>query len=251
MVDNLKSAVLQRLVGEAPMFNPKYLDFSRHWGFEITPCNIRAGNEKGRVENGVGYVKKNLLAGLEMADFAALQPQAKLWVDTVADVRTHEATHQRPIERFEDERTHLGALNPAGFDLARICTVRANKQFRVPLDSNHYSVPAKNAGQRLTLKAYADRVCIYERDQLVARHPRSMDRHQDIEDPEHARALVVQRKSAREQRLMVHFLALSPRAGAYLEGLQAKRVNERPHLRRILALAEIHGKEAVVQTYRP
>ena len=247
MVDNLKSAVLQRLVGEAPVFNPKYLDFSRHWGFEITPCNIRAGNEKGRVENGVGYVKKNLLAGLEMADFAALQPQAKLWVDTVADVRTHEATHQRPIERFEDERTHLGALNPAGFDLARICTVRANKQFRVPLDSNHYSVPAKNAGQRLTLKAYADRVCIYERDQLVARHPRSMDRHQDIEDPEHARQLVVQRKSAREQRLMVHFLALSPRAGAYLEGLQAKRVNERPHLRRILALAEIHGKEAVVR----
>ena len=247
MVDNLKSAVLQRLVGEAPMFNPKYLDFSRHWGFEITPCNVRAGNEKGRVENGVGYVKKNLLAGLEMADFAALQPQAKLWVDTVADVRTHEATHQRPIDRFEDERSHLGQLNPAGFDLARVCTVRANKQFRVPLDSNHYSVPAKYAGQRLTLKAYADRVCIYERDQLVARHPRSMDRHQDIEDPEHARALVVQRKSAREQRLMVHFLALSPRAGAYLQGLQAKRVNARPHLRRILALAEIHGKEAVVR----
>ena len=59
MVDNLKSAVLQRLVGEAPVFNPKYLDFSRHWGFEIAPCNIRAGNEKGRVENGVGYVKKS------------------------------------------------------------------------------------------------------------------------------------------------------------------------------------------------
>ena len=55
MVDNLKSAVLQRLVGEAPVFNPKYLDFSRHWGFEITPCNVRAGNEKGRVENAVGY----------------------------------------------------------------------------------------------------------------------------------------------------------------------------------------------------
>ncbi len=59
MVDNLKSAVLQRLVGAAPVFNPRYLDFSRHWGFEITPCNVRSGNEKGRVENGVGYVKKN------------------------------------------------------------------------------------------------------------------------------------------------------------------------------------------------
>ena len=247
MVDNLKSAVLQRLAGVAPVFNPKYLDFSRHWGFEIAPCNVRAGNEKGRVENGVGYVKKNLLGGLELADFAALQPQATLWVDTVANVRMHEATHQRPIDRFEDERAHLGRLNPAGFDLARVCLVRANPQFRVALDSNHYSVPSRYAGQRLTLKAHADRVCIYERDQLIARHARSMDRHQDIEDPDHAHQLVVQRKSAREQRLLVQFLALSPRAQAYREGLEAKRVNARVHLRKILALAEIHGKEALAR----
>ena len=72
MVDNLKSAVLRRLVGVAPVFNPTYLDFSRHWGFEITACNVRSANEKGRVENGVGYVKKNLLAGLELADFAGV-----------------------------------------------------------------------------------------------------------------------------------------------------------------------------------
>jgi len=247
MVDNLKSAVLQRLVGAAPVFNPKYLDFSRHWGFEITPCNVRAGWEKGRVENSVGYVKKNLLAGLELADFAALQPAAALWADTVANLRTHETTHRRPIDHFEDERAHLGRLNPAGFDLARICAVRATKQFRVPLDSNHYSVPARYAGQRLTLKAYADRVCIYDREQLVARHPRSMDRHQDIEYPDHAQQLLAQRKSAREQRLLVQFLALSPRAQAYREGLEAKRVNARVHLRKILALAEIHGQEAVVR----
>jgi transposase len=247
MVDNLKSAVLQRLVGAAPVFNPKYLDFSRHWGFEITPCNVRAGNEKGRVENGVGYVKKNFLAGLELADFAAMQPAATLWLDTVANVRIHGATHQRPIDRFDDERAHLRPLNPAGFDLARVCTVRATKQFRVPLDTNHYSVPARYAGQRLMLKAYADRVCIYDADQLVWRHPRSMDRHKDIEEPEHARQLLVQRKSAREQRLLVHFLALSPRAQAYREGLEAKRVNARVHLRKILALAELHGKEAVAR----
>jgi len=247
MVDNLKSAVLQRLVGAAPVFNPKYLDFSRHWGFEISPCNVRSGNEKGRVENAVGYVKKNFLTGLELADFAAMQPAATLWVDTVANVRIHGATRQRPIDRFDDERAHLRPLNPAGFDLARVCTVRATKQFRVPLDTNHYSVPARYAGQRLTLKAYADRVCIYDADQLLWRHPRSMDRHQDIEEPEHARQLLVQRKSAREQRLLVHFLALSPRAQAYREGLEAKRVNARVHLRKILALAELHGKEAVVR----
>jgi transposase len=247
MIDNLKSAVLQRLVGIAPVFNPKYLDFSRHWGFEISPCNVRAGNEKGRVENGVGFVKKNLLAGLELPDFAALQPAATMWLDTLANVRIHRETHQRPIDRFEDERAYLLPLNPAGFDLARVCLVRATKQFRVPLDSNHYTVPSHYAGQRLTLKAYADRVCIYERDQLLARHLRSMDRHQHIEDPDHEKQLLAQRTSAREQRLVVNFLALSPRAQAYREGLEAKRVNARVHLRKILALAELHGKEAVAR----
>ena len=247
MVDNLKSAVLQRLVGSAPVLNPKYLDFSRHWGFKISPCNVRAGQEKGRVENGVGFVKKNLLAGLELPDFAAMQPAAALWVDTVANVRNHRETHQRPIDRFEDERAHLLPLNPAGFDLARVCTVRATKQFRVPLDSNHYTVPSRYAGLQLTLKAHADRVCIYDGDQLIARHPRSMDRHKDIEDPDHEKHLLAQRKTGREQRLMVNFLALSPRAHAYLEGLQAKQVNARVHLRKILALVELHGRPAFVR----
>jgi transposase len=49
MVDNLKSAVLKRLVGEAPVLNPRYVDYARHQGFIIAPCNVRAGWEKGSV----------------------------------------------------------------------------------------------------------------------------------------------------------------------------------------------------------
>ena len=80
--------------------------------------------EKGRVENGVGYVKKNFLAGCEFIDFSAVQPAAQLWVDTVADVRVHRATRLRPVDMFEQERAHLKRLNPVGFDLARVRTVR-------------------------------------------------------------------------------------------------------------------------------
>jgi len=76
MVDNLKSAVLQRLAGVAPVFNPRYLDFARHHAFEIVACNVGRGNEKGRVESGVGYVKKNFLRGLELSDFSAIQVAA-------------------------------------------------------------------------------------------------------------------------------------------------------------------------------
>ena len=162
-------------------------------------------------------------------------------------MRVHSATHARPIDRFEQERSKLRPLNPAGFDLARVAAMRASRQFRVAFETNHYSVPARYAGEQLTLKAYPDRVCLYHRDQLVARHQRSFDRHQDIEDPDHARQLLAQRKSAREQRLLTQFLALSPRACAYYEGLEAKRANPRVHARKILALAELHGTDAVAR----
>ena len=182
-----------------------------------------------------------------MPDFAALQPAAQLWVDSVANVRVHGETHQRPLDLFVEERPKLQPLNPAGFDLGQVRSVRATNQFRVALDSNAYSVPSRYANQPLTLKAYPDRVCIYHHDQLVARHPRCLDRHQDIEDPEHPRELLAQRKRAGEQQLLVRFLALSPRAQTYYEGLQAKRGNPRAHARKILALAQIHGTEALAR----
>ncbi|MCK9540351.1 IS21 family transposase [Dokdonella sp.] len=243
IVDNLKSAVLKRLVGEAPVFNPRYLDFSRHHGFQITACNVRAGWEKGRVESGVGYVKKNFLNGAEFIDFAAVNPAAQLWLSEIANVRLHGETHQRPVDLFAQERPRLKTPNANPYDLARILTPRACRQFRVRLDTNRYSVPAQYAGLRLTLKAYPDRLCIYHQDTLIARHARSYQRRQDIEDPDHPKALLEQRKTAREQRLLCQFLALSNQAQAYYEGLTARRFNARTHLRKILALVDIYGTE--------
>jgi len=247
MVDNLKSAVLRRVVGEAPAFNARYLDFSRHWGFDITACNLGKGNEKGRVENGVGYIKKNFLNGLELADFSAVNPAAQLWLDTIANVRLHGETHQRPVELLKAEQPHLKPLNTMPYDIARIATVRASKQFRVTLETNHYSVPAEYASARVTLKAYPDRVCIYHQDKLIARHTRSYDRYQDIEDPDHPKALLAQRRNAREQRLLMRFLSLGPKAQAYYEGLEQRRLNPRHHLRKIVALSEIYGVDAVAR----
>jgi hypothetical protein len=79
MVDNLKSAVLQRLAGVAPLFNPRYVDFARHYGFTIAPCNVARANEKGRVESEVGYntagasdtLAAEALSGLARAFFYA------------------------------------------------------------------------------------------------------------------------------------------------------------------------------------
>ena len=247
MVDNLRSAVLQRLAGCAPVFNARYLDFSRHWNFEIAACAPGRGNEKGRVENGVGYVKKNFLNGLELSEFSALNPAAQLWLESIANVRIHGETHRRPVDLLAEEQPRLRPLNPMPYDIGRIATMRASRQFRVTLDTNHYSVPAHYAGARLTLKAYPERLCIYHRDQLIARHVRSYERHQDIEDPEHPKALLAQRRNAREQRLWLRFLALSAHAQAYYEGLEQRRTNARHHLRKIVALSEIYGAEALAR----
>ncbi|MGH9304797.1 MAG: IS21 family transposase, partial [Acidimicrobiales bacterium] len=247
MVDNLKSAVLRRLVGEAPLLNPRYLDFARHHGFKITPCNVRAGWEKGRVESGVGYVKKNFLNGLDLPDFSAIHVAARIWLDETANVRIHGETHHRPVDLFQTERSQLRRPNPNPYDLSRTLTLRASSQFRIRLDTNRYSVPAEYANRLLTVKAWPDRVCIYHQDQLLARHSRTYDRRQDIEDPDHPKALLEQRRSAREQRLLAQFLALCREAAAYYEGLLARQLNARLHLRRILALAEIHGREATAR----
>ena len=247
MVDNLKSAVLQRLAGAAPVFNPRYSDFARHHGFTIAACNVARGNEKGRVESGVGYVKKNFLHGLELTEFSAIQAAAQVWLDTIANVRIHGETQQRPVDLLAQERPHLQPLNPHAYDIALTTSCVASSQFRITLDTNHYSVPAAYAHRRVTVKSYPDRVCIYFDNQLIARHPRRYGRHEDIEYPEHAKALIAQRSRAREQRLMLRFLALSPDAQAYYEGLELRRLNARNHVRKILALAEIYPTDAVAR----
>jgi len=247
MVDNLKSAVLKRIVGHAPVFNPKYLDFANHFGFKIVPCGVGKGNEKGRVENGVGYVKKNLLAGLELPQFDAMGNVSRQWLDTIANVRIHGETRRKPVEMFSEEKQSLLPLPAHPYDIGTISQVRASTQFRVTLDSNHYSVPAEYAGANLTLKAYPDRLCIYCGDKLIARHPRSYDRNIDFEDPDHPKALIAQRKKAREHKLYMRFLSLSQHASDYYRELEKRRMNPRHHVQKIVALSEIYGAEPVAR----
>ena len=247
MVDNLKSAVLRRLSGEAPVFNPRYVDFARHYGFEIVACNVGAGHEKGRVESAVGYVKKNLLAGLEITDFSQLNPIARQWLDDIANVRIHGETRRRPVDMFEEERPHLQPLPETVHDFGTVYPVRACNRFRVTFQTNRYSVPAEYASRQLTLKAYPERLCIYREERLIARHPRSYDRHRDFEDPDHPKALLAQRRSARQQRRLQRFLSLAPCAEQYYAQLQQRRLNPGHHIRKILALSEIHGEEAAAR----
>ena len=88
MVDNLRCAVLHHPRGGPVQFNPRYLDFARHFGFQPVACAPAKGNEKGRVERGVAYVKSNFLNGLDLPDFAAPEQSAPVIAGLASTTRS-------------------------------------------------------------------------------------------------------------------------------------------------------------------
>lgn len=245
MIDNLKVGVLSHPFGQRPVFNARYLDLAAHYGFEPVACNVRRANEKGRVENAVGYVKKNFLGGLDIPSFAAINPAAITWRDTVANVRVHGETHRKPIDLFAEEKPRLKPLPVLPYDCAVVRPVSANGCCCVVLDTNRYSVPHLYASQKLTLKLYPDQVLLFHNEKLIASHPRSYDRRQKIRNPDHVKELETRCKKARDQTLLLTFLALSPHADAYARKLEEKRFNSRHHIQKIVALSEVYGPEKV------
>jgi len=247
MLDNLKTGVLHHPVGGHAQFHPRYLDFAAHYGFVPVACAVRKANEKGRVENGVGYVKGNLLRGLEIPSFAAINPAAQQWLSTVANVRIHGETRRKPLEMFQEERAQLKPLPALAYDAAAIKPVTATSRCRVVFEANRYSIPHLYAGQKLTLKIYPDRLSIFHHEKLIAAHSRSFERRQDVRNPDHLRELENHRIRARQQTLLLAFLNLTPQAQLYYGKLQEKSLNAPHHVQKIVALSEIYGPDQVAR----
>ena len=250
MVDNCKTAVIRPAIGDQPpVYNPQYLDFAGHYGFKPVACTRRKPNQKGRVENAVGYIRTSFLAGREPASIEAMNPALAHWRDTVANVRLHSTTGRRPVDLFQEaDRAAMGPL-PAGPHPCTVeRTVSASSRFRITVDTNRYSVPAAFASRKLTLRLAADRVTIHDGEQrLIADHPRAYGHRQPVINPEHDRDLILRTRHARDQHQLSRFLTLGPAADAYLTGLRERRPDWRSHVRRINALVEIHGRDEVAR----
>lgn len=247
MVDNCKTAVLSHRRGEPPEINPRYADFAKHYGFRIAACNVRAAHEKGRVENAIGYARKSLLNGLQISSLAAVQAAAVEWRDQVANVRIHGQTGKRPVDLFGQEKPHLLPLPSIPYDCGVVRSpVGSSCRFRVTLDTNRYSVPAEYAScRRLSMRVYPDRLLVYCGTELIAEHGRSYERRRDFEHPDHPKPVLAQRRKARDQHLIRRFLTLGKEAEAYWHGLRERRLDAMHHTRRIVALLDIYGEEAV------
>ena len=129
-------------------WNTTFKAFADFWGFEPRLCRAYRAQTKGKVESGVKYFKRNFLAGRRFRDDLDFNEQLAEWTATVADVRVHGTTHERPIDRFARERDALIPA-PAGraFRLEAPLTRVVATDYLVTVDTNRYSVPFTLIGQ--------------------------------------------------------------------------------------------------------
>lgn len=196
LYDNLKSAVLDRF-GSAVRLHPRLLELCGHYHFQAQPCNVGRGNEKGRVERAIGYVRDSFFAARHFTTIEDLNRQAKQWRDATAHLRRWPGNDSRRVfEAFEQEKARLIPLPSHRFETDLVKTVRSDKTIYVRFDLNDYSIPHSFVGRPLTLVASKETVRLLDGTTQVARHPRSYDRHQRITDPAHIAALVEQKRKA-------------------------------------------------------
>lgn len=232
--DNLKSVVLKRRGAEV-IFNPQFLPFADRYGFRPWPTWPREPHEKGLIERPIHYVKNNFWAGRKFASMEDLQEQGIRWRDNTCNVRIHNGLDERPIDRFELERSHLLSLPEEPYRAEEILFARASRWGYVRLDANDYSIPLLLAGRRLAAKLDGTSVRIYDQGRLMAQHARCFGYHQVITLPEHQK----RPWSVREQVLPLPPSQLVP-------GLELPRQAALPVEQRDLAIYDALTAEEVV-----
>jgi transposase len=200
LYDNLKSAVLERR-RDAIRFHPKLLELAAHYHFLPRPVAVARGNEKGRVERAIRFVRDSFFAARSWKDLDDLNAQALQWCQGLAaDRRCRENPALSVREAFAEEKAKLLALPPNPFPTDEWLEVHVGRTPYVRFDLNDYSVPHDCVRKTLVVVASLKTVRILDGYEPIASHPRSFDRGQQIEDPAHIQALAGAKRAAREHR---------------------------------------------------
>jgi len=210
LYDNLKSAVLERQ-GDAIRFNPTLLAFAAHHRYEPRPVAVYRGNEKGRVERAIRFVRENFFAARKFVDLDDLNAQAALWcTGPAADRPCREEPTITVREAFAREQPSLLALPANPYPCELQLAVKVNKTPYVRFDLNDYTIPHTHVRRTLTVRADPHQVRILDGADLLATHVRSYDRGAQIEIATHIDALVARKREARHHRGLDHLAQAAP-----------------------------------------
>lgn len=194
--DNLRSVVLKK---RPLQYNPAFLEFAHHYGFEIRLCNLAAGNEKGRVERVIRSLRETFFNTADQRlSLKVLNQALHEWVEQKNNT-IHRATQKRPVEAKQEETLKASPDQPWN-NVVIHPPKRTTKTGFILFDTNAYSVPDYLTGQSLILHARVDRIDIYNlKHQRVASHPRGFERHQQILNPSHRSCKILSQAAKRER----------------------------------------------------
>jgi transposase len=251
LYDNLKSAVLERH-GDAVRFNPKLLELAAHYHFEPRPVAVARGNEKGRVERMIRYLRNSFFEARKWSDVDDLNRQVAAWADNVAANRPCPQDRSRSVvEMFQQERAQLLALAEDAFPTDERVEVDVGKTPYARFDLNDYSVPHNFNRHTLVVLANLHTVRLLDGDDVIAEHPRCWDRGRQLEDPEHVAELARAKRRARRHRGMDRLTKAAPSSAAFLEQAAARGLNLGSITAQLLSLLDAHGagdmEEAMVE----
>jgi len=173
VLDNLKAAVLVAALHD-PVLAEAYRRLAQHYGFVISPTRPRTPEHKGKVENGVHFLKRSFLAGQEFADLRVANEALGRWVRERAGTREHGTTHQPPLALFEThERTRLLPLPAEPLELVETKRVKVHPDCHAVIDGSYYSAPYRYVGQHLEAFVFERVVQLFMGTELVTTHPRA------------------------------------------------------------------------------
>jgi transposase len=212
LYDNLKSAVLERQ-GHAIRFNPSLLALAGHYRFEPRPVAVARGNEKGRVERSIRFIRDSFFAGRTFSDLEDLNAQANVWTSGLASERRCPEDEKLTVKAaFEQEKVNLLPLPNAPFATDEVKAVSAGKTPYVRFDLNDYTVPHTHVQRPLTVVADPHQVRILDGTEVIATHPRSYDRGQQIEILAHIDTLAEYKHKASAHRTTDRLMQAVPQS---------------------------------------
>ena len=239
--DNLKSVVLERR-GAAIRFNPRILDFAGHYRFLPKPVAVARGNEKGRVERAIRYIRDSFFAARRWRDLDDLNAQARAWCDGIAADRPWPEDRSIGVrEAFERERGSLMALPGDRFPAHDRVEVTIGKTPYARFDLNDYSVPHTHVGRTLVVVATLEEVRILDGADVIASHPRSFDRDACIEIPEHIADLARHKRQARRLRGQDRLVRAAPGSERLLADAAMRGDNIGAIVAALLRLLDAYG----------
>ena len=216
-IDNLRSAVLDRR-GSQIAFHPRYMELAGWYHFEPRPCRPARGNEKGRVERCIGYLRESFFAGRSVTTVPDLNAAVRRWCDEVASARRWpDDSQQTVVEAFAREQSRLLALPQHPFEITHQTVVRAEKTIYVRFDGNEYSIPPSAVGNSLTLVATDTSVRLLNGAIEVACHRRSWDRGDRLTITAHATAVFEQKRQGLGHAARTPLEVIVPEASPFLD----------------------------------